>query len=92
MAMTLQQKAIDIIGRLPEDKIIQVIQFAEFLSFDQKPQREEAYSKEISKDGYIRKPGILKKWKWRLILTKRQHAFRSICDVSNGQMRTALVS
>ena len=35
--------------------------FAEFLSFDKKPQREEAYSKEISKDGYIRKPGILKR-------------------------------
>ena len=33
MAVTLQQKAIDVIGRLPEDKIIQVIQFAEFLSF-----------------------------------------------------------
>ena len=52
MAVTLQQKAIDVIGHLPEDKIIQVIQFAEFLSFDKKPQREKAYSKEISKDGY----------------------------------------
>lgn len=61
MAVTLQQKAIDVIGRLPEDKIIQVIQFAEFLSFDKKPQREKGYSKEISKDGYIRKPGILKR-------------------------------
>lgn len=41
MAVTLQQKAIDVIGRLPADKIIQVIQFAEFLSFDKKPQREK---------------------------------------------------
>ena len=44
-----------------DGKIIQVIQFAEFLSFDKKPQRGKAYSKEISKDVYIRKPGILKR-------------------------------
>lgn len=37
MAVTLQQKAIDVIGRLPEDKLIQVIQFAEFLPLDKKP-------------------------------------------------------
>ncbi|MEY8334935.1 DUF2281 domain-containing protein [Lachnospiraceae bacterium 47-T17] len=59
--MTLQQKSMDVIGCLPEDKIIQVIQFAEFLPFDKKPQREKAYLKEISKDDYIRKSGILKR-------------------------------
>ena len=31
------------------------------MSFDKKPQMEKVYSKEISKDGYIRKPGILKR-------------------------------
>lgn len=58
--MTLQQRAIDVIGRLPEDKINMVIQFAEFLSLDNKPQKNNYYLKE-NKDGYIRKPGILKR-------------------------------
>ncbi len=35
--MTLLQRATTVIGRLPEDKIEQVIQYAEFLSFDETP-------------------------------------------------------
>ena len=58
--MTLQQRAIDIIGRLPEDKIVQVVQFAEFLSFDVKSQTTKPYYKKGVENGQIRKPGILK--------------------------------
>lgn len=58
--MTLQQRAIEVIGRLPEDKINMVIQFAEFLALDNKPQKNKVYYQE-EKDGYIRKPGILKR-------------------------------
>lgn len=59
--MTLQQKAIDVIGRLPEDKISQVIQFAEFLSFEINVQPQTKPHRTVNKNGYIRKPGVLKR-------------------------------
>ena len=59
--MTLQQRAIDVIGRLPEDKISQVIQFAEFLSFEINVEHQAEHHRTANKDGYIRKPGILKR-------------------------------
>ena len=58
--MTLQQYALNVIERLPEEKILQVIQFAEFLSVNPKP-KISVEDKEVSEDGYIRKPGILKR-------------------------------
>lgn len=59
--MTLQQKAIHVIERLPEDKVRQVIQFAEFLSFDMGTQTQSVHGNVVNEDGYIRKPGILKR-------------------------------
>ena len=59
--MTLQQRAINVIERLPEDKINQVIQFAEFLSFEMKPQAQDLPHSAVNEEGYIRKPGILKR-------------------------------
>jgi hypothetical protein len=59
--MTLQQKAINVIERLPEDKIIQVIKFAEFLYLDVKPQTQSDISKDMNDEDYIRKPGILRR-------------------------------
>lgn len=57
--MTLLQQATTVIGRLPEEKIKQVIQYAEFLSFESKP-RKTLYP-DANEEGYIRKPGILKR-------------------------------
>ena len=59
--MTLQQRAINVIERLPEEKINQVIQFAEFLSFEMKPQTQDLPHSTINEEGYIRKPGILRR-------------------------------
>ena len=59
--MTLQQKAINAIERLPEDKINQVIQFAEFLYFDTKSQSKSELKNAANEEGYIRKPGILRR-------------------------------
>lgn len=59
--MTIQQRAIDAIGRLPEDKIIQVIQFAEFLSIEPDTNIQKTHCEVANEDGYIRKPGILKR-------------------------------
>lgn len=58
--MTLQQYALNVIERLPEEKILQVIQFAEFLSVNPKP-KISVENKEVSEDGYRRKPGVLKR-------------------------------
>ena len=59
--MTIQQRAIDAIGRLPEDKIIQVIRFAEFLSLEPDTNIQKTHHEASGEDGYIRKPGILKR-------------------------------
>lgn len=59
MAVTLHQRAVDVIEKLPEEKIAQVIRYAEFLSVDSKPQR--ILRQAANTDGYIRKPGILKR-------------------------------
>ncbi|MCX4316599.1 MAG: DUF2281 domain-containing protein [Lachnospiraceae bacterium] len=58
--MTLQQQAANVIEQLPDEKILQVIQFARFLSTgsDFKTSTEQRIADE---DGYIRKPGILKR-------------------------------
>lgn len=58
--MTLQQQALLVINSLPDDKLSQVIQFAEYLSEKAKavvPAKNEG----MDEDGYIRKPGILKR-------------------------------
>jgi len=57
--MTLQQRAINVKESLPEDKISQVIQFADFLSFDRKSQEKDSPREVVNDEGYIRKPGIL---------------------------------
>lgn len=57
--MTLLQRATTVIGRLPEEKIEQVIQYAEFLSFESKPRKE--LNQIANAEGYIRKSGILKR-------------------------------
>lgn len=54
--MTLQQRAINIMEHLPDEKLAQVIQFAEFLSANTNASTEQNKGEE----GYIRKPGILK--------------------------------
>lgn len=59
--MTIQQRVINAIERLPEEKISQVIQFAEFLSVDKNPQEEVSPRNVVNEEGYIRKPGILKR-------------------------------
>lgn len=56
--MTLQQRAMDIMERLPDEKLAQVIQFAEFLSANSNTSAEQNGKRE---EGYIRKPGILKR-------------------------------
>ena len=55
--MTLQQRAMDVMERLPDEKLAQVIQFAEFLSTNINASAEQNGERE---EGYIRKPGILK--------------------------------
>lgn len=57
--MTLLQRAANVIGRLPEEKIEQVIQYAEFLSFESKSRK--ALYPDVNEGEYIRKPGILKR-------------------------------
>lgn len=57
--MTLLQRAVTVIGRLPEEKIEQVIQYAEFLSFESKS-RKPLYAN-VNEGEYIRRPGILKR-------------------------------
>lgn len=56
--MTLLQQAATVIGRLPEEKIKQVIQYAEFLSFE--PKSQKTVLLDTNAEGYIRKPGVLK--------------------------------
>ncbi|MDE7478047.1 MAG: DUF2281 domain-containing protein [Lachnospiraceae bacterium] len=58
--MTLQQQALDIIEGLPDDKLSQVIQFAEYLSSKAKTVTP-AQNESATDNGYLRKPGILKK-------------------------------
>ena len=59
LVMTLLQRATAVIGGLPEEKIEQVIQYAEFLSFESKS-RKTLYQ-DVNEGEYIRKPGILKR-------------------------------
>lgn len=54
--MTLQQRAINVMERLPDEKLAQVIQFAEFLS----ERTDVPAEQNRGEEGYIRKPGILK--------------------------------
>ncbi len=58
--MTLQQRALYMIEHLPDEKLSQVIQFAEFLSYYSNPVvfTEE---KAVKEGNHIRKPGILKR-------------------------------
>ncbi|MCM1184201.1 MAG: DUF2281 domain-containing protein [Roseburia sp.] len=58
--MTLQQQALKVIEGLPDEKLSQVIQFAEFLSFNARPDSTVERSP-INEQGYLRKPGILKR-------------------------------
>lgn len=58
--MTLGQKAVDMIEKLPDEKAIQVIQYAEFLAFHTKSE-SQIRGEDANEDGYIRKPGVLKK-------------------------------
>ena len=44
-----------------EGIMTQVIQFAEFLSFDKKSQEEVSHHNTVNEEGYIRKPGILRR-------------------------------
>ena len=60
--MTLQQQAVKVIEHLPDEKILQVIQFAKFLSADSGFQVSSKHE-ENSDDSYIRKPGVLKRRK-----------------------------
>ncbi|MDE7416434.1 MAG: DUF2281 domain-containing protein [Lachnospiraceae bacterium] len=58
--MRLQQQALDVIESLSDDKLSQVIQFAEYLAEKSKiviPVQNNT----VNEDGYVRKPGILKK-------------------------------
>ena len=60
--MTLQQRALNVIEHLPDEKLSQVIQFAEFLSSNSTsvmPTERKAVDED--NDKYIRKPGILKR-------------------------------
>lgn len=60
--MTLQQRALNVIEHLPDEKLSQVIQFAEFLSSNPTsvmPTERKAVDED--NDKYIRKPGILKR-------------------------------
>ena len=60
--MTLQQRAINVIEHLPDDKLSQVIQFAEFLSSNPTPiMPMERKAVDENNNKYIRKPGILKR-------------------------------
>ncbi|MDE6619467.1 MAG: DUF2281 domain-containing protein [Lachnospiraceae bacterium] len=58
--MTLQQQALDVIESLPDDKLSQVIQFAEYLA-EKNRIVISAQSEPANEDGYVRKPGVLKK-------------------------------
>lgn len=58
--MTLQQQAMDVIEHLPDDKLSQVIQFAEFLSLNPDADVHEGHRAGQGEE-YIRKPGILKR-------------------------------
>ncbi len=60
--MTLQQRALNVIEHLPDEKLSQVIQFAELLSSKPTPimPAERKATSEKNED-YIRKPGILKR-------------------------------
>lgn len=58
--MTLQQQALNVIESLPDDKLSQVIQFAEYLAEKSKivvPAQNEF----VNEVGYVRKSGVLKK-------------------------------
>lgn len=60
--MTLQQRALNVIEHLSDEKLSQVIQFAEFLSSNSTsvmPTERKAVDED--NDKYIRKPGILKR-------------------------------
>lgn len=60
--MTLQQRALNVIEHLPEEKLSQVIQFAEFLSTNPTTVMSiERKAVNADQDGYIRKAGILKR-------------------------------
>lgn len=58
--MTLQQQAINVMERLPEDKLSQVIQFAEFLASRSNGDIDTGRNNG-QKDQPLRKPGILKR-------------------------------
>ncbi len=58
--MTLQQQAMNVIEHLPDDKLSQVIQFAEFLSLNSGSDVHKG-NKAGSEAGYVREPGILKR-------------------------------
>lgn len=58
--MTLQQRALYMIEHLPDEKLLQVIQFAEFLSCYSNPVISTK-DKTIKEKNHIRKPGILKR-------------------------------
>lgn len=58
--MTLQQQAINVMERLPDDKLAQVIQFAEFLASRTKSDIS-AERNTVQGERYLRKPGILKR-------------------------------
>lgn len=60
--MTLQQRALNVIEQLPDEKLSQVIQFAEFLSSNPTPimPAERGGLNKENKE-YVRKPGILKR-------------------------------
>ena len=58
--MTLQQQAINVMERLPDDKLSQVIQFAEFLASRSKGGMA-AGQNNGQEEQYLRKPGILKR-------------------------------
>lgn len=58
--MTLQQQAMNVIEHLSDDKLSQVIQFAEFLSLNSGSDVHKG-DKTASESDYIREPGILKR-------------------------------
>ena len=58
--MTLQQRAMNVMESLPEDKLVQVIQFAEFLASRSQVDIFMDH-KAVQEERYIRKPGILKR-------------------------------
>lgn len=60
--MTLQQRALNVIEHLSDEKLSQVIQFAEFLSSNPTPiMPTERKAVDEENEGFIRKPGILKR-------------------------------